>query len=200
GFYPPSLNVSYTESQRFQDYGVIGRLVKEWEDAAKIPEHLNIQNYQLRFGVVLAKDSGFVKALYPSHRFGLGGPVGSGQQWISWVHLEDLIRVMNMLLTREHPIPSGPINLTAPYPCRQFALSKAFSEAIDAPKLPYGPLTTPAFVGRLMLGGDRATLLLEGQRVIPKKLLDSGFQFKYSRLEDALESLFKRRPSAVPID
>lgn len=200
GFYPPSFDVSYTESQEFQYYGVISRLVKEWEDAAQIPGHLNMQHYQLRFGVVLAKNSGFIKALYPSHRVGLGGPVGSGLQWISWVHLEDVIRVINTLLTGELPIANGPINITSPYPCRQFALSKAFSEAIGAPKIPCSPLTTPAFVGRLMLGHDRATLLLDGQRVIPRKLLDSGFQFKYAHLEDALESMFQRRPSAVPTD
>ncbi|KAF8561372.1 hypothetical protein P879_08096 [Paragonimus westermani] len=165
-----------------------------------MPSRPDVRQYQLRLGVVLARNSNFVKALYPTHRVGLGGPVGSGRQWISWIHLDDVVRIVNFLLQPTCIIASGPVNTTAPHACRQAALARAFCEALNAPKLPFGPPATPSFVAKLMLGSERATLLLDGQNVIPEKLLDVGFRFKYPRLEDALEAVFGRRPTPVPQD
>ncbi|TGZ66822.1 hypothetical protein CRM22_005114 [Opisthorchis felineus] len=200
GFYKPSLTETFTEAAAYEDHDMITRLVKEWELAAQMPERKDIKQYQLRLGVVLAENSNFVKSLYPSHRVGLGGPVASGRQWISWIHLDDVVRIVQYLLDPESSVPVGPVNATAPFACRQEAVSKAFSEAVNAPSLPFGPIRTPAFVAKLILGSDRSTLLLEGQRVVPKKLLDAGFNFKYPRLEDALEAIFQRRPTSVPTD
>lgn len=200
GFYKPSLTETFTEAAAYEDHGMITRLVKEWELAAQMPERKDIKQYQLRLGVVLSENSNFVKSLYPSHRVGLGGPIASGRQWISWIHLDDVVRIVQYLLDPESSVPVGPVNATAPFACRQDAVSKAFSEAVNAPNLPFGPMHTPAFVAKLILGSDRSTLLLEGQRVVPQKLLDAGFNFKYPRLEDALEAIFQRRPTSVPTD
>ncbi|OON19584.1 TIGR01777 family protein, partial [Opisthorchis viverrini] len=200
GFYKPSLTETFTEAAAYEDHGMITRLVKEWELAAQMPERKDIKQYQLRLGVVLAENSNFVKSLYPSHRVGLGGPIASGRQWISWIHLDDVVRIVQYLLDPESSVPVGPVNATAPFACRQDAVSKAFSEAVNAPNLPFGPIRTPAFVAKLILGSDRSTLLLEGQRVVPQKLLDAGFNFKYPRLEDALEAIFQRRPTSIPTD
>ncbi|KAF5399190.1 Multidrug MFS transporter [Paragonimus heterotremus] len=197
GFYPPDLTAKFTESEPFKDSGVISRLVNEWESAAQMPSRPDVRQYQLRLGVVLARNSNFVKALYPTHRLGLGGPVGSGRQWISWIHLDDVVRIVNFLLQPTCLVAPGPVNTTAPQACRQAALARAFCEALDAPKLPFGPLATPSFVAKLMLGSERATLLLDGQNVIPEKLLEAGYRFKYPRLEDALEVVFGRRPAPV---
>ncbi|VDP74505.1 unnamed protein product [Echinostoma caproni] len=151
-------------------------------------------------GVVLAKDSNFIKSLYPSHRLGLGGALGTGRQWISWIHLDDVVRIVQFLLEPNCSVPVGPVNATSPNAVRQAALSRCLSEAIGAPRLPFGAPPAPAFVFRALLGSDRATLVLDGQRVIPKKLLDARFQFRYTRLEDALQAIFGRKPSPPAYD
>ncbi|TPP66729.1 Sugar nucleotide epimerase [Fasciola gigantica] len=200
GFYRPDIRTTFTESEPFCDCGPITRLVRDWEAAAQIPNRKDVRQFQLRLGVVLAKDSNFIKSLYPSHRVGLGGALGSGQQWISWVHLDDVVRVVQFLIQPDCPVVSGPVNVTTPHAVRQAALSRCLSEAIGAPCLPFGAPPTPSFVPRLLLGPYRATLVLDGQRVIPQKLLDAGFQFKYALLEDALHAIYGRRPSPPAYD
>lgn len=197
GFYAPDLEVDYTESSPYRHYGLISKLVKEWEDAAQMPSRPHVRQVQLRTGVVLAKDSHFIQSLYMTHRIGLGGPMGSGRQWISWIHVDDLIRVIKFLLQPNTNIKNGPINATSPHPVRQVDMSRALSEALNAPHIPFGPITTPEFVFKLLLGRDRATLVLDGQKVFPQKLLELGFVFRYPRLEDALEAIFDRRPKPI---
>lgn len=127
--------------------------------------------------------------------------MGSGRQWISWIHLTDVVRIVERLIEDNAAIPPGPVNTVAPNAVRQAALSRAFMEAVQAPKLPLvSSLATPEFVFRLLMGSDRAPLVLEGQRVVPKKLLDAGFEFHYPRLEDAFEETFGRRPGPVPLN
>ncbi|CAL8100088.1 unnamed protein product [Calicophoron daubneyi] len=191
GYYPPDLSKKFTESEPFKECNILTRLVKQWEDAAHLCNHPEIRQFQLRLGVVLARDSAFIRSIYPSHRFGFGGPVGNGHQWISWIHLEDVTRIVEYLLKPDCPVPVGPVNATAPNAIRQAAFSKAFTEAIKAPSLPFGPIKTPSVAVKLLLGAERATLVLDGHQVIPKKLLDAGFKFKYPRAEDALQAIFR---------
>lgn len=150
--------------------------------------------------MVLAENSNFIKSLYPTHRLGLGGALGSGRQWISWIHLDDVVRTVQFLVQPDCTVANGPVNVTTPHAVRQAALSRCLSEAVGAPRIPFGLPPTPGFVPRLLLGSARVTIVLDGQRVMPQKLLDAGFQFKYAKLEDALYAIYGRRPSPPAYD
>jgi uncharacterized protein (TIGR01777 family) len=112
----------------------------------------------------------------------LGGNLGSGQQWFSWIHQADHARAYPFLL--EHPEIHGPVNFTAPSPVRNWELTRALGQVLHRPTI----LPAPAFMMRLVLG-EMAEALLTGQRVIPKKLIDAGFKFNLPTIEAALKDL-----------
>nr|CAH8874076.1 unnamed protein product [Trichobilharzia regenti] len=197
GFYAPDLEATYDESAAYKDCGLITSLVKQWEEAAQIHSRPDIRQIQLRTGVVLSKDSHFIRSIYLSHRLGFCNAIGSGRQWISWIHLGDLTRIIEYVADSKVSFSSGPVNCTAPEPTQQAILAKAVSESLGAPFNPLGRIPTPPSVFRLLLGPDRVTLVQDGQRVIPTKLINSGFKFNYPTLADALENIFGRRPSCV---
>jgi uncharacterized protein (TIGR01777 family) len=114
----------------------------------------------------------------------LGGPLGSGNQWFSWIHMEDLVGAFVFLMA--HGELSGPINLTSPNPIRNRELAKALGRAMHRPAF----LPAPGFMLRLILG-EFGSVLLGGQRVIPKKLLDDGYVFTYPEIDGALRGLIK---------
>ncbi|KAH8868839.1 Epimerase family protein SDR39U1 like, chloroplastic [Schistosoma japonicum] len=145
-------------------------------------------------GIVLAKDSNFIRSLYLSHRMGFCNPIGTGRQWISWIHIHDLIRIIEYITDPESVFSSGPVNCTAPEPVRQVTLAKALSESLGASFNPLSKIPIPPFIFNYLLGKDRATLVVDGQRVVPTKLLNSGFKFTYPNLADAFENIFGHRP------
>ncbi|KAH8868838.1 Epimerase family protein [Schistosoma japonicum] len=194
GFYAPDLEVTYDESAPFKNCGLITSLVKQCEDAAQIPSRPDIRQIQLRIGIVLAKDSNFIRSLYLSHRMGFCNPIGTGRQWISWIHIHDLIRIIEYITDPESVFSSGPVNCTAPEPVRQVTLAKALSESLGASFNPLSKIPIPPFIFNYLLGKDRATLVVDGQRVVPTKLLNSGFKFTYPNLADAFENIFGHRP------
>src|SRR5208337_1646749 len=118
--------------------------------------------------------------MIPLFRKYLGGHLGSGNQWFSWIHIEDLTAAFLFLLG--HPEFSGPVNFTAPNPVRNRELAKTIGKAMGRPSF----LPVPGFMLKLALG-EFGSILLEGQRVIPQKLLKSGFQFRYPEIEQAIE-------------
>ncbi|VDM16429.1 unnamed protein product [Hydatigera taeniaeformis] len=179
------------------DNGFLARLVREWETACSSTRLEGVKRVLVRIGVVLSKDGGFLSRLYQTHRLGLGGPIGSGQQWISWIHIDDLVNLFCFLIMS----PAGKhlsdaVNATAPYPVRQGAFSHALSESLSAP-FAGGHIFTPAFMVRAIMGRERAPLLLEGQRVLPAKAQEAGFKFNYPTLELALENIYGKRPRPV---
>ncbi|BHF70776.1 hypothetical protein SprV_0301382900 [Sparganum proliferum] len=196
GFYKPDLSKTYTEDSPYQDYDFVTRLCRDWEAAAFVPNSQTVHSLRVRIGVVLARNSAFLNSLYTSHRMGLGGPIGSGQQWLSWIHLADLVDLFYFLITQPTVAGSDVFNGTAPNPVRQAAFSRALSQSLGAPLA--GRVRTPALAMRLLLGGTRATLALEGQRVLPARALSQGFRFRFPTLESALEDIYGRRPSPVP--
>jgi uncharacterized protein (TIGR01777 family) len=112
----------------------------------------------------------------------LGGPIGSGAQWFSWIHQADHARAFRFI--QENPHISGPVNLTAPYPVRNRDLTRALGRALHRPSL----MPAPEFMLRLILG-EFANTLLTGQLVLPKRLVDAGFKFEFPTIEAALENL-----------
>ena len=162
--------------------GFTHSLCADWEEEAMRAADLGVRVCLLRTGVVLG-NGGALKKMLPAFRLGLGGPVGTGNQWMSWIHLQDELRAIDFLL--RHQTLQGAFNLTSPEASQNRSFAMSLGQALKRPaKLPL-----PPFVVELMLG-DGAELLLEGQRVYPQRLMQAGFEFKYSDLDDALAEIF----------
>ncbi|MCL6271495.1 TIGR01777 family oxidoreductase [Sansalvadorimonas sp. 2012CJ34-2] len=159
-------------------------LCSEWEQAAQTISD-DCRLCLLRTGVVLHPKYGALAKMLPAFKMGVGGPIGSGQQVMPWIHIEDMVRGILFLL--DTPDAQGPFNLVAPKAVDNRTFSKALGNAVKRPAF----FTVPGFMMKLMLG-DASALLLEGQRPISFKLEYSGFTFLYPELEKALESLLPR--------
>jgi hypothetical protein len=154
-----------------------------WERAALEAASFGHRVVTTRFGLVLGKKGGILGLLAPLYKLGLGGPIGSGRQWFSWIHRDDLAAAVLFLLDRSDI--SGPVNLCAPYPVRNRELSEALGRVLRRRLFP----RVPALPIRLLLG-EFGTLALSGQKVIPRRLLQSGFVFRHPKIDDALADLF----------
>ncbi|MCL9684726.1 TIGR01777 family oxidoreductase [Legionella maioricensis] len=154
-----------------------------WQQALKEAEDTGIAVTTTRFGVVLKKGKGFLGKLYPSFICGLGSVIGDGRQTLSWIDSRDLVNAYRFLFA--HPELTGPVNVTSPNPCMQKEFAKAFAQSLHRPLL----LTTPAFVIRLLLGEMGEHLINHGQRVVPKRLLEAGFEFQWPDIKMALAHL-----------
>ena len=159
------------------------RVCEAWECAARKAERLGTRVVRLRIGLVLATDGGMLGNLLPPFEFGLGGPIGSGQQWMSWIERDDLIRLIAHVIAR--PELAGPINATAPIPVTNLKFTEELGRRLHRPalfRIPGGLLRR--------IGGDFANeLLLGGQRVLPNKALSNGFVFRHETLRSAFEAI-----------
>jgi uncharacterized protein (TIGR01777 family) len=181
GYYGPRGEEELTEaSPPGQDF--LAELAREWEAEALQAQDLGIRTVITRFGVVLGKDGGMLGQLVPIFRKFVGGPVGSGEQWLSWIHQQDLVRAYLFLL--DHPELAGPVNFTSPAPVRNRDFARALGRALNRPAF----MPAPAFMLRLVLG-EFAEVILTGQKILPQKLLAAGFQFLYPTIDQALEHL-----------
>ena len=159
--------------------GFIAGVCQDWENALFEMTPPASRALALRIGMVLGRDGGALAAMLPVFRLGLGGRLGTGQQWVSWIHLDDLTGLICWAL--ENPAAEGIINATAPEPARNAALTALLARTLGR----WVFLPTPGFVLRGVLG-EMASLLLEGQRVLPQRALTGGFQFSQPSLEGAL--------------
>lgn len=153
-----------------------------WENLAQRAASEHTRVCLLRTGIVLSSKGGALSKMLPLFKLGLGGPIGDGQHMMSWIHLDDMVRLIDFLLHRDDL--SGPFNATAPRPVSNKQFSQLLAERFGKK----APLTVPAFMLRLAFG-EMSDLLLFGQNVQPKRLLDSGFQFHYPQLKEALNAL-----------
>jgi len=160
----------------------LARVAVEWENEALRAEERGTRVVITRFGIVLGEKGGALGQMISIFRKYLGGPLGSGKQWFSWIHMGDLVGAFVFLMA--HREISGPVNLTSPTPIRNEELAKALGKVMHRPSF----LPAPGFMLKLLLG-EFGSVLLEGQRVIPRKLLDSGYAFIYPEIEGALQSL-----------
>ena len=163
--------------------GFSNTLCVAWEAAAMAQADLASRLCIIRLGIVLGNAGGSLPAMLLPAKLGLGGPMGAGQQWWSWSHMEDVVRSINLLL--ENPQATGVFNLTAPNPVTQIEFARALGRQLHRPAL----LPLPGFMAKLMLGEFAEEVLLKGQRVKPKHLLDSGFTFNHPELPGALRQL-----------
>ena len=167
------------------------RLCHAWEQAAEPVKAMGVRLVTLRIGLVLGADGGMLARMLTPFEFGLGGPMGSGRQWMSWIALDDCVRLI--LHAVAEPRVMGPLNATAPTPATNRDLSRALGRALNRPAV----LAAPALPLRLALGGFAGELLLGGQRVLPAKALATGFRFKHPDLDAALSAIVGARPRAT---
>lgn len=183
GYYGPRGDEILTEaSGPGNDF--LARVTLDWEHAAALAEALGIRVVRLRTGVVLGKDGGALAKMLPPFRFGLGGRIGSGKQWMSWIHIDDLIHLI--LFAIATPSVSGPINGTAPKPVTNREFTNALGTALHRPAI----MPVPGFALTLLFG-EMAGAILASQRVIPGAALDAGFRFQYPELRAALAAILR---------
>jgi uncharacterized protein (TIGR01777 family) len=162
----------------------LARLAIDWEAEALRAGEKGARVVITRFGIVLGEKGGALGQMVPLFRRFIGGPIGSGKQWFSWVHIKDLAEAF-VFLTK-HPEISGPVNLCAPHPVRNKDLAKSLGKILHRPSF----MPAPGFMIKLVLG-EFGSIILEGQRVIPRRLLDNGFTFQYPEIEKALRDIVR---------
>jgi len=158
----------------------LASVAQEWEAAARPAAERGIRVVHPRFGVVLSPAGGALARLLPAFKLYGGGKLGSGKQWMSWVALDDLIGAIHHLLFTESL--AGPVNVVAPNPVTNEEFGKTLGRVLNRPAV----MTVPAFAMRAMFGEMAEVMLLAGQRVTPRKLLESGFRFRHPDLDEAL--------------
>ena len=179
GYYGTSRTATFVESSPPGD-DFLARLCVAWEAEAERAAELGMRVATVRSGLVLGRDGGVLAKLLPLFRLGLGGVVAGGEQWYSWIHLEDQIGIYLHALDGR----SGAFNATAPNPVTNREFTRALGRALGRP----AAFPVPAFAGRLLLG-EGATILNDGQRVLPERTAASGYAFRYLELGEALRSL-----------
>ncbi|KIC76582.1 Epimerase family protein [Neochlamydia sp. TUME1] len=163
--------------------GFLAHVCEEWEKATQDLETLDVRVACLRFGIVLSTKGGALAKMLLGFKWGIGGRIGSGQQYMSWVSLEDVLAVFLHILKTEKL--KGPINVVAPHPVTNHVFTKTLGKALGRPII----LSLPTLVLRILLGEKADELLLSSQRVSCSKLIDSGYKFLHSNLEKALPQL-----------
>jgi hypothetical protein len=174
----------HTEANARYADNFLGKLAFDWEQAALGAKDAGIRTVIFRFGIVLGTDGGALQKMLIPFKMGLGGTIGDGRQAFSWVHIEDLVRAYFAVI--ENNDFEGIYNLTAPNPTTNKGLTRALAHALHKPAV----MRIPFFVLKLQLG-EGANALLEGESVLPKRLLESGFTFRFTEIEKAIEDLVR---------
>jgi uncharacterized protein (TIGR01777 family) len=182
GIYNNQGNYSEDDMEYAKDF--LGNLCIDWEAEALGASDLGIRTVVFRYGIVLGKNGGALKQMLLPFKLGVGGKIGSGEQGFSFIHLEDLKNAYQHIINNNDL--EGIFNLTAPVPTTNLGLTKALGKSLKRPTF----LPLPEFVLELIFS-EGAKVLTDGQKVIPKRLIDSGFEFTYTNIEEAIENLVK---------
>lgn len=189
GYYGDTGDRAVDESGQPGD-GFLADLCRDWEAAAQPARNQDTRVVNPRFGLVLAPAGGALAKMLPAFRMGLGGPLGSGSQYMSWITLADAVRAIRFLLDRDDL--NGPVNLVSPTPVTNRTFTRALGVALNRPAV----MSMPAPLLRLVLGGMADEALLVSNRVLPGRLLEAGFTFQNPELKDAFTSLGIGRKNA----
>src|SRR5580698_4374040 len=164
--------------------GFLPRLVTDWEQTARTAEALDIRVVSLRFGMVLGHGGALAKLL-PPFRLGAGGRLGSGRQWMSWIHIDDVVSLILFAMENAAGVPlSGAVNATAPYPVTNDEFTRRLGAALRRPAI----FPIPVFALKLLFG-EMSEVLLDSQRVLPATAQAAGFHFQYPDLSAALKNI-----------
>lgn len=177
---------SNTQTQDENNYkysnDFLSNLCQDWEAEANKAQELNIRTIIFRFGIVMGKDGGALSQMLLPFKLGLGGTIGNGNQAFSFIHIEDLESIYKLAIENEQM--SGTYNMTAPEPTTNKGLTKALGNSLNRPTI----LPIPEFVLKLIFS-EGAKVLTDGQSVVPQRLLDTGFNFKYNNIDKTIENL-----------
>ncbi|MBK8254105.1 MAG: TIGR01777 family protein [Polyangiaceae bacterium] len=182
GFYGPRPGSEELTEDSEQGKGFLADLVAQWETAAKKAEEHGVRVAMLRIGVVFGKGGGALEKMVPAFKMFVGGPIGSGEQIYSWVHIDDVVGMALMAIDQEGV--TGPINAVSPYPASAGEVAKAIGTTLNRPSF----FKVPKGIVQAMLG-EAAEVVTESQRVLPKRAIELGYEFRYARLLPALDSI-----------
>ena len=183
GYYGNKEDVIITEdTEPHEEF--TNKLCKAWEAFAMEAESSKRRVCLLRTGIVLSSKGGMLAKILPIFKLGLGGTMGSGKQYISWIHIEDMVGIINFLLTAPHV--KGAVNMTSPSPVTNKEFSKTLAKVLKRPCI----FNVPSVIISLFMG-EASTLLLDGQRAIPKKLELNKYQFRYKDIQSALVNILR---------
>ena len=185
GFYGDRGEEILTESSS-NGTDFLALLVRDWEAEAVRAEASGIRVARLRFGVILSRDGGALPMMLMPFKFGLGGRLGSGEQWMSWIALDDAMAIVCAAISNEGF--AGALNVVAPSPVRNSEFTRITASVLDRPAV----FAAPAFALRLALGEMADALLLASQRVVPERLTALGYQFRFPEFESALRAVLDR--------
>lgn len=183
GYYGPGDNQTLTESNSVRKKDFPHNLCAKWEMLAKQATSA-CRVCILRTGIVLSGQGGALSKMTLPFKLGLGGPIGNGKQFMSWIHITDMVRAINFMI--ENDSTSGTFNLTAPNPVSNFDFTQTLAQTLHR----FAILPVPA-IALKMLMGESSSLLLTGQNIIPKALLDKGFEFAFPSLDKALADVYR---------
>jgi len=184
GYYGNSGDEILTEESA-KGSGFLADVGVKWEQATQPAAEAGIRVCNVRIGLVLGRDGGALEKMLFPFKLGLGGKIGDGNQYWSWIAIDDLVGIIYYLLSSQDL--KGPVNAVAPYPVTNSEFTFALGKVLNRPTI----LPLPGFVARGLLGEMAGATMLSSARVIPWKLLDSGYKFKYPKLEQALNSILK---------
>jgi uncharacterized protein len=185
GFYGDSGDVEQSEEGP-PGRGFLADVCRDWESACTPAVKRGIRVANLRIGLVLSTQGGALRKMLPVFRLGLGGRIGDGRQWMSWITLDDLVRVVEHVLLDD--TLAGAVNAVAPHPVRNEEFTHALARVLGRPAV----LPVAAVVLRLALGEMADELLLSGTRAVPTRLCERGFRFEHAQIEPALHALLER--------
>ncbi|MFB4213819.1 TIGR01777 family oxidoreductase [Shouchella sp. JSM 1781072] len=182
GYYGHSDSRQFTEEDRPANTPFLGDVTQKWEKSASQATELGIRTVYARIGIVLDADGGALPKMLLPYKLYVGGKVGTGKQWMSWIHIDDLIRLFTFAIENEQL--SGPLNLTAPHPVRMQQLNRTIAKVTGRPHW----IPAPSFAIKTALG-QMSTLILDGAYIFPRKAIQHGFEFHYDDPEKALQQL-----------
>jgi uncharacterized protein (TIGR01777 family) len=193
GIYGPARGDEVLTETSARGDGFLADVVADWEDATAPAAQAGIRTVHVRTGIVQTPRGGMLRLLYPLFAAGLGGRLGSGQQWLSWIGLDDLLDIYLRAVT--DAALSGPVNAVAPTPVRNAEYTGLLASVLHRPAL----VPVPGFGPRLLLGAEGASEIAEAsQYVLPQRLIDAGHHFRYPELEAALRHTLGREPTVIP--
>ncbi|WP_409253166.1 TIGR01777 family oxidoreductase [Bacillus sp. SCS-153A] len=184
GIYEASETKTHTENSMDTSSDFLAETVKKWESEASRAKDSSVRTAYTRFGIILGKDEGALPKMALPYKLFAGGTVGSGNQWMSWVHINDVTKAIRFVI--ENSQIDGPVNVTAPSPVTMKELGKTLGDVLNRPHW----IPAPSFAIKAALG-EMSTLILEGQKVIPTVLKENGYRFEYPDLKEALAAIYR---------
>ena len=182
GYYGTSETESFTEQQETPGNDFLAETVFLWEQEACKARSLEIRTIYARFGVILGADGGALPKMLLPYQFYIGGTIGSGNQWLSWIHIDDVVRMIDFIIHKEEI--DGPLNITAPLPIKMKEFGETIATIMGKPHW----LPVPSFMLHALLG-EMSILVLEGQHVLPIKAIEHGYQYTFPTVNHALQNI-----------